>query len=150
MDGLKLTPGSDLKYSVSYRQSCLLKAPLILAVDDDEDNLLLLTYTLEPLNCSVITAFDGKSALEAARIQQPDLILLDIMLYPVDGIEIVAQLKRDPRTMNIPVVAVTALAREEDKQRILHAGCNDYISKPYMLDDMEALIRRYVGEAMSA
>jgi CheY-like chemotaxis protein len=93
----------------------------------------------------VITAVDGQTALNKARSEQPDLILLDIMLYPIDGIQIVSELKQDPNTKDIPVVAVTALARADDRDRILMAGCNDYISKPYMLDEMEAIIRRYIG-----
>jgi len=145
MDALEISPPIDQNFIFSSGSMDSAKAPLILAVDDDEDNLLLITYTLEPLNCSVITAVDGKTALEQARTRQPDLILLDIMLSPVDGLQIVSQLKRDPETQRIPVVAVTALAREEDKERILKAGCNDYISKPYMLEDIEALIQRYLS-----
>lgn len=145
MDALEISPPIDQNFIFSSGSMDSAKAPLILAVDDDEDNLLLITYTLEPLNCSVITAVDGETALEQARTRQPDLILLDIMLSPIDGLQIVSQLKQDPETQSIPVVAVTALAREEDKERILEAGCNDYISKPYMLEDIEALIRRYLS-----
>ena len=145
MDTLEQSVGSEPTYMFTKGIGCLKKTPLILAVDDDEDNLLLLSYTLEPLNCSVITAVDGQTALNKARSEQPDLILLDIMLYPIDGIQIVSELKQDPNTKDIPVVAVTALARADDRDRILMAGCNDYISKPYMLDEMEAIIRRYIG-----
>jgi CheY-like chemotaxis protein len=125
------------------------KSPVILAVDDDEDNLVLLTYALEPLECKIITAVDGHEALEIASNQQPDLILLDIMLYPIDGIQIISQLRQNPQTKNIPVVAVTALARPEDRKRILDAGCNDYITKPYLLDELESLICRYLGREPS-
>ncbi|GAC1470375.1 MAG: hypothetical protein NVS2B14_16230 [Chamaesiphon sp.] len=145
MDALKLSFSNDANSLVSQGQIYVAKTPVILAVDDDEDNLLLMTYILEPLNCSVITETDGQTALEKARTQQPDLILLDIMLFPLDGIQIVSQLKQDPTTRDIPVIAVTALARAEDKERILQAGCNAYISKPYMLEDVVALIHRYLG-----
>jgi len=145
MDALELSPPIDQNFIIGSDFMDSAKAPLILAVDDDEDNLLLIAYTLEPLNCSVITAIDGETAIEAARTQQPDLILLDIMLSPVDGLQIVAQLKQNVETKRIPVIAVTALAREEDKERILQAGCDDYISKPYMLEDIEALILRYLS-----
>jgi CheY-like chemotaxis protein len=117
---------------------------VILVVDDDEDNLLLMSYVLEPLHCSVITAVDGHDALRAAQTQLPDLILLDIMLSKLDGIQVVSQLKKNPQTRKIPVVAVTALARDEDRERILEAGCNDYISKPFMIDELEATIRRHL------
>jgi CheY-like chemotaxis protein len=122
---------------------------VILVVDDDEDNLLLMSYVLEPFHCSVITALDGYAALGAAQTQQPDLILLDIMLCKLDGIQVVSQLKQNPQTMNIPVVAVTALARDEDRERILQAGCDDYVSKPFMIDDLEATVRRHLRRTPS-
>jgi len=118
--------------------------PLILAVDDDEDNLLLLTEVLKPLECSFITATQGQAAINLAQDHQPSLILLDVMLPDLSGIEVVHQLKHNPQTMRIPVIAVTALAREEDREHLLLAGCDDYVSKPYMIDELEAIIRRYL------
>lgn len=121
-----------------------IKQPLILAVDDDEDNLLLLTEVLQPLNCSVVTATYGQEAVELAIELQPSLILLDVMLPDICGIEVLYQLKQNPQTMTTPVIAVTALAREEDREQLLQAGCDDYVSKPYMLEDLEAVICRYL------
>ena len=118
--------------------------PIILAVDDDEDNLVLLTEVLEPLNCLVMTATHGQTALRLAQAYQPNLILLDVMLPDLNGIEVVYRLKQNQETAKIPVIAVTALARLEDRDRLILAGCNDYISKPYILDDLEALIRHYL------
>jgi CheY-like chemotaxis protein len=118
--------------------------PLILAVDDDEDNLLLLAYALEPLGCSLLTAVDGLMGLSLARTYQPDLILLDILLPYMDGAEVVSQIRKDPKIQTVPIIAVTALANAQDRERLLRAGCNDYLSKPYMLDDIEAAVRRYV------
>lgn len=119
--------------------------PLILAVDDDEDNLLLLTEVLKPLHCHIVTATDGQQALHFAQTMQPALILLDVMLPDVSGMEVLQQLKQNPQTMRIPVVAVTALARREDRDRLFLAGCDDYMSKPYMIDELEALICRYLS-----
>ncbi|MBD2305349.1 response regulator [Chroococcidiopsis sp. FACHB-1243] len=119
--------------------------PLILAVDDDEDNLELLTEVLHPLNCHIITAKDGRSTISIAQQQRPDLILLDILLPDICGTEIARMLKQNPQTQNITVIAVTALARAEDRESLLAAGCSAYISKPYMLDDLEAVICRYLG-----
>lgn len=118
--------------------------PIILAVDDDEDNLVLLTEVLEPLNCVVMTATDGQTALSLSQAYQPNLILLDIMLPDLNGIDVVYSLKHNQKTATIPVIAVTALARLEDRNRLILAGCNDYISKPYILEDLEALIRHYL------
>lgn len=121
------------------------KKPLILAVDDDEDNLLLLTEVLEFMSCSFITATHGQTTLDLAQVYQPDLILLDVMLPDLNGIEVVHRLKQNSQTKHVPVVAVTALARAEDRDRLLLAGCNDYISKPYMLDELEAVICHHLN-----
>jgi two-component system, cell cycle response regulator DivK len=118
--------------------------PLVLAVDDNEDNLNLINFTLDLFGFAFISAADGETTLELARAYQPDLILLDIMLPDLDGVELIGMLKQDSRTKEIPIIAVTALARAEDQERILAAGCNEYISKPYMVEDLEALIRRYL------
>lgn len=118
--------------------------PLVLAVDDNEDNLALLNQVLMLLGCSFISSKDGHSAILLAQNYQPDLILLDIMLPDLDGMEVVRQLKQDPQTRQISVVAVTAMARTEDRDRILAAGCDDYIKKPYMIDELEATIRRFL------
>lgn len=117
---------------------------IVLAVDDNEDNLLLLTEVVEPLNCLVMIATQGETAILLAQGYQPDLILLDVMLPDINGIEVVHRLKQNQETEKIPVIAVTALAREEDRDRLVLAGCNAYISKPYILEDLEVLIRRYL------
>lgn len=134
----------NLELLLKSQQTVATKTPLILAVDDDKDNLLLLTEVLECISCSSITATQGETALTLAQNYQPDLILLDIMLPDISGIEVIKKLRKHPKTRTIPVVAVTALARAEDREQLLGAGCNDYISKPYMLDELEALITRYL------
>lgn len=126
------------------------KQPLILAVDDDEDNLLLLTEVLKPLSCLIMTATDGEAALLLAQNCQPALILLDVMLPDFNGMEVVQRLKQNPQTSKIPVIAVTALARVEDRETLITAGCDDYISKPYMLDDLENIICRYLNRQVVA
>jgi len=133
-----------LELLLHSNQPPAINQPLILAVDDDEDNLLLLTEVLKPLECSFITATQGQIAINLAQDHQPSLILLDVMLPDLSGIEVVHQLKHNPQTMTIPVIAVTALAREEDREHLLLAGCDDYVSKPYMIDELEAIIRRYL------
>lgn len=136
----------NLEILLKSGQSSVTKQPLILAVDDDEDNLLLLTEVLEHISCSFITSTRGQTTLHLAQVYRPDLILLDIMLPDINGIEVVHRLRQNPQTMTIPVVAVTALARVEDRDRLLLAGCNEYISKPYMLDELEAVICRYLSQ----
>jgi CheY-like chemotaxis protein len=149
MDDLELSlyGGQNFTSFIGVREDTATQ-PLILAVDDDEDNLLLLAYALEPLGCSLITAVDGLTALQRAQAYQPDLILLDILLPFMDGTEVVSYLRKDPKTKTIPVIAVTALANAQDKKRLLHLGFNDYVSKPYMLEDIESRVRRYIRLAV--
>lgn len=123
--------------------------PLILAVEDNEDNLLLINYALESLGCRLICQPDSSSTLLVAKEYQPDLILMDILLPGLSGIEIVHYLKKEPLTKQIPVVAVTALASAEERERILMSGFDDYISKPYMIEDLEALICGILGDKLS-
>ncbi len=120
--------------------------PLVLVVDDNEDNLILLTFLLELLGCAFITAADGQTALDLAQSVQPAVILLDMMLPDFDGIEVFSRLRQNPVTAMIPVIAVTALARAEDRERILSAGCNEYISKPFSIEEIEALLYRYLSQ----
>ena len=119
--------------------------PLILVVEDDEDNLLLLNSTLTLFGWEFISTTSGQTALALAKSHTPDLILLDILLPDLNGLEVITQLKQDYRTKAIPVIAVTALAKTEDRNRLLLAGFQDYISKPYMLDHIEASIRHHLG-----
>jgi two-component system cell cycle response regulator DivK len=119
--------------------------PLILVVEDNEDNLLLLNSTLTLFGWEFISTTSGQRALALAKSHTPDLILLDVLLPDLNGLEVIAQLKQDYRTKAIPVIAVTALAKMEDRNRILSAGFQDYISKPYMLDHIEASIRHHLG-----
>ena len=123
--------------------------PLILAVEDNEDNLLLMNYTLDSFGCGFISQQDGSSVLLIAKEHQPDLILLDVLMPNQSGIDIVKLLKQDPDTYHIPVIAVTALAGEEQREKLIMAGFDDYICKPYMIEDLEAMIYRYVGENLN-
>ncbi|WP_375504188.1 response regulator [uncultured Nostoc sp.] len=119
--------------------------PLILAVEDDDDSLLVVSYALESMGYRFICQTDSSATVLVAKEYQPDLILLDILLPGLSGMDVVRHLKLEPLTCTIPVVAVTALASTEDRERILKAGFNDYISKPYMLEELEAIIRRELG-----
>ncbi|BBD60268.1 response regulator receiver domain protein [Nostoc sp. HK-01] len=116
--------------------------PLILAVEDNDDNLLLISYALESLGCQFICQSDSSSTFVVAKEYQPDLIMLDILLPSLSGIEVVRYLKNDSLTYKIPVLAVTALATREDRQRILQAGFDEYISKPFLIEDLETVVRR--------
>ena len=118
--------------------------PLILAVEDDDDNLLLLSYALDSLDCRLICQKDGLTTVLVAKEYQPDLILLDIVMPGLSGIDVIRCLKQEPLTRNITTIAITALATTEDRERILMSGFDDYISKPYMIEDLEAIVSHYL------
>jgi CheY-like chemotaxis protein len=117
--------------------------PFILAVDDNEDCLLLARYTVELCGIECIGKTSGWAALAFATACLPTLILLDIRLPDLDGVDLFHHLKQDSLTRNIPIIAVTSLAKKSDRHALLAVGFADYISKPYMLEDLEAAIFRH-------
>ncbi len=121
------------------------QVPLVLVVDDDDDSLTLMAYILEQLSCQGCFVADGLAALVAAQQQHPSLILSDSHLPEVDGYSLLQQLRADGDTRDIPVVAVTALAGSDNRHKILSAGFDDYISKPFLVQSVEQLIGRFVG-----
>src|SRR5919202_2508846 len=135
-----------MEFSVSSGQAAVDRQPLVLVVDDNEDNLSLLAFLVEQLDCTIATAVNGQTALDLALSYPPALILLDMMLPDIDGVEVLSRLRQNPLTAMIPVIAVTAMARAQDRDRILSAGCNEYVTKPYNIDEIEVLLRRYVGK----
>jgi CheY-like chemotaxis protein len=102
----------------------------ILVVDDNDTNLKLLRWLLEKKGYEVHTAGDARTARETLRSLHPDLVLMDIQLPDVDGLELTRELKADPALRDIPVVAVTSYAMKGDEQKSLDAGCEGYITKP--------------------
>lgn len=103
---------------------------IILVVEDNPLNQELVTDLLELAGHSVVAADSGEVALEIARSQPLDLILMDVSLPGKDGLTITAELKADPATRGIPVIAVTAHSMVKDKERIMAAGCDGYVTKP--------------------
>lgn len=103
---------------------------IVLIVEDNETNMKLSTFLLESADHTVIAATSAEMGLTLARNAHPDLILMDIQLPGMDGLQATALLKADDVTRDIPVIALTALAMKGDKERILEAGCDGYIAKP--------------------
>jgi CheY-like chemotaxis protein len=120
------------------------KLPTVLLVDDDPDSLTLLSFILETFSCNVICENSGEAALQRIRQQRFDLIMLDIQMPGLSGLEVVRMLRANPINATLPIVAVTALARPQDRAEILRAGCDLYISKPYLVEDIEALVGQYI------
>jgi DNA-binding response OmpR family regulator len=103
----------------------------ILLVDDEKDAIELIQYNLEEAGYQVISAADGLEALRMARGSAPDLIVLDLMLPELDGLEVCKILRRDPATAGIPTIMLTAKASEVDRVLGLEIGADDYITKPF-------------------
>ncbi|MDQ6644671.1 MAG: response regulator transcription factor [Chloroflexota bacterium] len=118
----------------------------ILVVDDEPVLVETIAYNLEQAGYQVITAADGASALQAARREVPDLIILDIMLPEMDGLEVCRQLRRENSTATIPIMMLTAKSDEIDKVVGLEVGADDYVTKPFgrreLLARVRALLRR--------
>ena len=118
---------------------------LILVVENHDDSLLLMGYTLELLGCQSICQKESSKTVFMAKEHQPDLILLNIFLPGMSGLDVIRYLKQESLTCHIPVVAVTVLTGSEDKQHILEAKFDDYITKPYMIEELAAIIYRLLG-----
>ncbi len=108
----------------------------ILIVDDEETTVQLIEFVLRKNHFVPVCAYSGSKAIELAQQEKPDLILLDIMMPGQDGFEVCAQLKKDHRTKDIPVIFLTALGQETDVERGLRTGANGYIIKPFNPTDL--------------
>lgn len=122
----------------------------ILIVEDNDLNMRLLTDVLEAHGYCIAGAQEGETAIELARRFAPDLILLDIQLPDISGLEACRRLKGDPATKAIPVVAVTAFAMAGDERRARDSGCDGYVTKPIMLPSFLAMVAQYVGASAEA
>lgn len=120
----------------------------ILVVEDDLTLLELLSYNLRNLSYQVVTASDGIGALEAARQEGPDLILLDIMLPELDGYDVCRILRKEGNT--VPILMLTAKTEEMDKVMGLELGADDYITKPFSLRELLARVRAMLRRAQMA
>jgi two-component system, cell cycle response regulator DivK len=112
----------------------------VLVVEDNPANMTLAKFLLESVGHTVLLATDAETGLTFARMEQPDLILMDIQLPGMDGLQATGILKRDPATSEIPVIALTALAMKGDEERIRAAGCDGYIAKPLAYKEFLATI----------
>ncbi|MEN2426611.1 response regulator [Chromobacterium vaccinii] len=117
----------------------------ILIVDDTPGNMVLTSMMLESEGHTLFCAECARDGIDIARSESPDLVLMDVQMPEMDGIEAVAILKGDPRTRAIPVVALTACVMKGDRERMLAAGFDGYIEKPIDYVNFVAEIRRLVG-----
>lgn len=116
----------------------------ILVVEDSPDIRVLIRMLLEAAGHEVMTASDGRAGVDAVRTERPDLVLMDLSLPVLSGWEAAKEIKEDPATASIPIVAVTAHAMHGDRERALAAGCDGFIPKPIDEETFEALVRSYL------
>ena len=119
----------------------------VLIVEDNAANMTLATFLLQSAGHTVLSATDAEAGLTLARGEQPNLILMDIQLPGMDGLEATALLKGDQATRDIPVIALTALAMKGDEERIRAAGCDGYVAKPMHYQDFLATIAAQLARA---
>lgn len=124
--------------------------PLILIADDDAKIRKLCEDLLQAEGYATLTAENGARAMELVQTARPSLIIMDIHMPVLDGLAAVMALKANPATQPIPVIALTALAMRADRDRILAAGFDDYLSKPFSIKTLRAKVSRRLGEQTGA
>jgi len=118
----------------------------ILIIEDNPDNMKLMTFILEKNGFQTLKAFTGQDGIDMAREKTPDLVLLDIQLPDMDGIEVLKAIRSCGTDKALPVIAVTSYAMDGDRQRLMASGCTGYIEKPINPLTIIAEIQRYAGE----
>jgi len=116
----------------------------VLIVEDNELNMKLFRDLLEAHNIATLETNDGHKVLDIAREHKPDLILMDIQLPEISGLDVTKMLKADDELKSIPVVAVTAFAMKGDEEKIREGGCEDYLSKPISVVEFLNVVQRYL------
>ena len=122
----------------------------VLVVEDNEKNMTLVRDVLQATGYSTLEATTGEDAVELALSRKPALVLMDVQLPGIDGMEALARLRRDERTASIPVLAVTAEAMSGDCERFLEVGFNGYLSKPIDLDELIQAVREHCDGGWTA
>ena len=118
----------------------------VLIVDDEPDIVTALKFNLELENFECIEAYDGEEALLKAKNENPDLILLDIMLPKINGYKVSRLLKFDESYKHIPIIMLTARAQEKDIKVGEETGADEYITKPFEMDKLMSVIKKYLGD----
>jgi len=121
----------------------------ILVVDDEKDIVELISYNLEQEGFAVIKAYDGQVAWERVKTAKPDLVVLDLMIPGIHGLEVCKLIRRDAATQNLPIIMLTAKSDQVDKILGLELGADDYVTKPFNVRELiariRAVLRRYEG-----
>ncbi|MFG6095565.1 ATP-binding protein [Leptothoe sp. ISB3NOV94-8A] len=125
------------------------RGPIVLLTEDNEANVITLSNYLQAKGYHLIIARNGEEAISLSKSQQPDVIIMDIQMPQMDGLEAIRHIRRDPALAHIPIIALTALAMEGDRDRCLEAGANEYLSKPVKLKQLDQLIQQLLSNRNS-
>ena len=136
-----------MNYDASNARAARQLKKTILIVEDNELNMKLFHDLLDAHGYQTVQTRNGMEALELARTHHPDLVLMDIQLPEVSGLEVTKWLKDDDELRNIPVIAITAFAMKGDEERIREGGCEAYISKPISVSMFLDTVRQFIGDA---
>jgi len=117
----------------------------VLVVEDNPQNMAVMLMTLKPQGYTLLEAADGEAALRTVESEKPDLVLLDIQLPDMNGIEVIKRLRQMPEFRSNPIIAVTAYAMKGDKEIAIEAGCDAYLAKPFSIYEL----RRVVDDTLS-
>ena len=131
------------------KRKWLLMSKTILIVEDNELNLKLFRDLITANGYETIETKDGLEAVSITRSMRPDLILMDIQLPEISGLDVTRKIKSESDIASIPIIAVTAFAMKDDEEKILRAGCEAYISKPITIAHFMATIRQFLGDEQS-
>lgn len=117
----------------------------VLAIEDNQSNMILISRVVEAEGYELLKAEDGTKALALLAADKPDLILLDINIPGVHGLDLAARIKSDDRLANVPLIATTANVLQGDRERCLAAGCDDYLPKPLDIRELRQLMNQYLA-----
>ncbi len=120
------------------------KKKKILFIEDEPDQRMIIRFRLEKSGYSVMMAEDGEEGLKKAAMEKPDLILLDIIMPGIDGLEVCRRLRKNPKTASIPVITTTAAGIDDLEQQCLSAGADDCVRKPYEAEDLLAKVKKFL------
>lgn len=119
----------------------------VLIIEDNDLNLKLFRDLLEANGYQTVETKEGINALELTKREMPDLILMDIQLPEISGLEVTRKIKADPEVNEIPIIAVTAFAMKDDEEKILRAGCEAYISKPISIINFLETVKQFLNKS---
>ena len=150
--GLEIKEESETTSEESSATSCDRQAggrPTVLLAEDNAENILTFTEYLEANGLDIIVASNGKQAIEMALSEQPELILMDVQMPVMDGLEAISEIRKDERIRDIPIIALTAMAMPGDRDRCIDVGATDYLAKPVRLSELLSTTLGYLQEGQA-